>query len=197
MWRVTSTGVRVIFPERQDVSREQKCKRHRYQSRVELHLSKVAHVGGELLYVCSTKSKVSEQTGRHATSGFFCVYALHEHSVEAYSANEEDDDRMNSWTSAGCVKQVLRHLGTEGLFASCTGACKCCMIPMDDFMWYFMQSIVPKRSFTKCCCTYCGAASEHGVGSCNGTMQHGYDLGSCVVFRRIAHRRDAVGWWVP
>ena len=53
-------------------------------------------------------------------------------------------------------------------------------------MRYLMRKkniMVLKMSRTRCCCAYGGASSEHDMGSCTVTRQHGDDEETCVVYQ--------------
>ena len=41
----------------------------------------------------------------------------------------------------------------------------------------------------RCCCAYCGASSEHEMGSCILTMQHGDDEEICLVHQAACPAR--------
>ena len=43
--------------------------------------------------------------------------------------------------------------------------------------------MVLKMSRTRCCCAYGGASSEHDMGSCTVTRQHGDDEETCVMYQ--------------
>ena len=53
-------------------------------------------------------------------------------------------------------------------------------------MWYLTRRREHKgsqMSRARCSCVHCGASSEHEMGSCIVTMQHGDDEEVCVVYQ--------------
>ena len=67
-------------------------------------------------------------------------------------------------------------------------------MPTNDTMWLFMRKRNSKGSHkarTECCCTYCGARSEHDNGTCRDTTQYGDEEETCVVEQAAATHRSA------
>ena len=67
-------------------------------------------------------------------------------------------------------------------------------MPTNDTMWLFMRKRKSKGSHkarTECCCTYCGAPSEHDNGTCRDTTQYGDEEETCVVEQAAATHRSA------
>ena len=63
---------------------------------------------------------------------------------------------------------------------------KCGLMPNDESMWFVRGKREPVRSHTfrtRCCCAYCGAPSEHEIGSCIVTKQNGDEEESCMVYQ--------------
>ena len=57
-------------------------------------------------------------------------------SVGAHRANMVDEARLNSWISAGFVKQVFWHQTLEASLCVVHRCLRCFRTPKDNFMWH-------------------------------------------------------------